>query len=90
MVAQVSEGEIKENRNLMWTKREKDRLLSMFSTNTNYENMAYPSLRSEKCSTTGVSSTLCLLIADLCGRHCQMGSLAGAAHVLNDKAGVRR
>ena len=27
-------------------------------------------------------------IADLCGRHSQVGSLAGAAHLLNDNAGV--
>ena len=26
--------------------------------------------------------------ADLCGRHSQVGSLAGAAHLLNDNAGV--
>jgi hypothetical protein len=28
------------------------------------------------------------LAADLCGRHSQVGSLAGAAHLLNDNAGV--
>jgi hypothetical protein len=28
------------------------------------------------------------LVADLCGRHSQVGSLAGAAHLLNDNAGV--
>ena len=33
---------------------------------------------------------LFLLIIDLCGRHCQVGSLAGAAHLLNDNAGVLR
>ena len=27
---------------------------------------------------------------DLRGRHCQVGSLAGAAHLLNDNAGVLR
>jgi hypothetical protein len=27
---------------------------------------------------------------DLCRRHCQVGSLAGAAHLLNDNAGVPR
>ena len=27
---------------------------------------------------------------DLCGKHCQVGSLAGAAHLLNDNAGVLR
>lgn len=26
--------------------------------------------------------------AELCGRHSQVGSLAGAAHLLNDNAGV--
>ena len=34
--------------------------------------------------------TLPLLAADLCGRHSQVGSLAGAAHLLNDNAGVQR
>ena len=29
-------------------------------------------------------------VTDLCGRHCQVGSLAGAAHLLNDNAGVLR
>ena len=28
--------------------------------------------------------------ADQCGRHSQVGSLAGAAHLLNDNAGVLR
>ena len=28
--------------------------------------------------------------ADLCGRHSQVGSLAGAAHLLKDNAGVQR
>ena len=28
--------------------------------------------------------------ADLCRRHSQVGSLAGAAHLLNDNAGVPR
>jgi hypothetical protein len=28
--------------------------------------------------------------ADLRGRHCQVGSLAGAAHLLNNNAGVLR
>ena len=31
-----------------------------------------------------------LFFADLCGGHCQAGSLAGAAHLLNDNAGVLR
>ena len=30
------------------------------------------------------------LAADLCGRHSQVGSLAGAAHLLNDNTGVLR
>ena len=30
------------------------------------------------------------LMADLCGRHSQVGSLAGAVHLLNDNAGVLR
>ena len=29
-------------------------------------------------------------MVDLCGRHSQVGSLAGAAHLLNDNAGVLR
>ena len=32
-------GELNENRNLMWTKRGKARLILIFSTNTNCENM---------------------------------------------------
>ena len=31
-----------------------------------------------------------LLNIDLCGRDSQVGSLAGAAHLLNDNAGVLR
>ena len=31
-----------------------------------------------------------LRAADPGGRHCQVGSLAGAAHLLNDNAGVLR
>ena len=30
------------------------------------------------------------LMSDLCGRHSQVGSLAGAAHLSNDNAGVLR
>ena len=33
---------------------------------------------------------LALASADLRGRHCQVGSLAGAAHLLNDNTGVLR
>ena len=29
-------------------------------------------------------------VGDLSQRHCQVGSLAGAAHLLNDNAGVLR
>ena len=36
----------------MWTKRGKARLMLMFSTNTNCQDMAYRSFRSEKCSAT--------------------------------------
>ena len=38
----------------MWTKRGKACLILIFSTNTNCENMAYRSLRSEKYSARGV------------------------------------
>ena len=38
----------------------------------------------------GSSSRYCLVNADLGGRHGQMGSLAGAAHLLNSNAGVLR
>ena len=31
-----------------------------------------------------------LMQADPCRRHCQVGSLAGAAHLSNDNAGVLR
>ena len=58
MLTQVSSGELNANRNLMWTKRGKARLILIFSTNTNCENMAYQSFRSEKCSGRGLS--LCL------------------------------
>ena len=37
----------------MWTKRGKARLILIFSTNTNCENMAYRSFRSKKCSQGG-------------------------------------
>ena len=33
---------------------------------------------------------LALCAGDLCGRHSQVGSLAGAAHLLNDNTGVLR
>ena len=38
----------------MWTKRGKACLILIFSTNTNCEDMAYRSFRSEKCSARGV------------------------------------
>ena len=38
----------------MWTERGKARLILIFSTNTNCEDMAYRSFRSEKCSARGV------------------------------------
>ena len=50
----VSQGKLNENRNLMWTKRGKARLILIFSTNTNCENMAYRSFRSEEYSARGV------------------------------------
>ena len=61
----------------------------LFSMNVSCENMAYSSLGSEKCPATGVSSMLSFLMADLCGRHVQVGSLAGAAHVLNDNVALQ-
>ena len=47
-------GELNENRNLMWTKRGKARLILIFSTNTNYENMAYCSFKPAKIAVRGV------------------------------------
>ena len=35
-------------------------------------------------------SMLILLLADLCEGHCQVGSLVGEAHLLNDNAGAPR
>jgi hypothetical protein len=37
-----------------------------------------------------LSSLKASLGVDLRGRHCQVGSLAGAAHLLNNNAGVLR
>ena len=48
------------------------------------------SVRLRLASQQVLDSRLFLLMADLCGRHCQVGSLAGAAHLLNDNAGVLR
>ena len=44
----------------------------------------------EACITASFRFKVIFLIADLCGRHSQVGSLAGAAHLLNDNAGVLR
>ena len=44
----------------------------------------------ETCITAGFGSKVAFWAADLCGRHSQVGSLAGAAHLLNDNAGVLR
>ena len=46
MIAQLSEDELNENRNVMWTKRGQVRLVVIFRTNATCENMAYRSLRS--------------------------------------------
>ena len=54
MITQVSKGELRKNRNLMWTKRGKAWLVLIFSTNTNCESMAYRSSRSEEYSARGV------------------------------------
>ena len=37
-----------------------------------------------------LDSTLISLLVHLCGRHNLVGGLAGAAHLLNDNAGVLR
>ena len=42
------------------------------------------------CDMRGLDLKLCSFRADLRGRHSQVGSLAGAAHLLNDNAGVLR
>ena len=46
--------ELTENRNLALTKRGKARLFLICSTNTNCDNMAYRSFRSEQGSARGV------------------------------------
>ena len=51
----------------MWTKRGKARLILIFSTNTNCENMAYRSFRSEKCSARGVRKVTTGMIQDTSG-----------------------
>ena len=48
------QGELTENRNLALTKRGKARLFLICSTNTNCDNMAYRSFRSEKGSARDV------------------------------------
>ena len=45
MITQVSKDKLKENRNLLWTKRGKAYLILIFSMNTNCESMAYRSFR---------------------------------------------
>ena len=37
----------------------------------------------------GIKAVSCETV-ELCGKPCQVGSLAGAAHMLNDNAGVLR
>ena len=44
----------------------------------------------EACIMCVLDLTLPPLAADLRGRHSQVGTLAGAAHLLNDGAGVLR
>ena len=50
----MSNGKLNEDRNLVWTERGAFRLMLVFSTKTNCENMAYRCLRSEQCSFRGV------------------------------------
>ena len=50
----------------------------------------YPVRRSGACTSASFGLKVVSLMADLCGRHSQVGSLAGAAHLLNDNAGVLR
>ena len=38
----------------------------------------------------GVDYKICSYVIDLCGAHCQVKSLAAAAHLLNDNGGVLR
>jgi len=45
IIAQVSKEQLKENRNLLLTKRGKAALILIFSKNTNHESVAYRSLR---------------------------------------------
>ena len=48
----------------MWTKRGKACLILIFSANTNCENMAYRSFRSEKCSARGVRKVTTGIISE--------------------------
>ncbi|MBR7513925.1 hypothetical protein KC219_27575, partial [Mycobacterium tuberculosis] len=45
-MTQVLEDELNENRNLVWNKRVKARLILISSTNTNRESVAYRSFES--------------------------------------------
>ena len=54
MITQVSKGKLKENRNLLLTKRGKAHLILIFSMNTNCESMAYRSFRSLEFEARGV------------------------------------
>jgi hypothetical protein len=62
MITQVSKGKLKENRNLLLTKRGKAYLILIFSMNTNCESMAYRSfnfsiheIRGVRKVTTGIT-----------------------------------
>jgi hypothetical protein len=54
MTTQVFKDALTENRNLMWTRRGKVRLILIFSANTNCESMAYRSFSFDMDSTRGV------------------------------------
>ncbi|KAF8083104.1 hypothetical protein N665_0791s0001 [Sinapis alba] len=51
---QPSADELNENRNLVWNKRVKARLILIFSTNTNRESVAYRSFRPSEFEARGV------------------------------------
>ena len=54
MITQVSKDKLKENRNLLWTKRGKAYLILIFSMNTNCESMAYRSFNFSNLEIRGV------------------------------------
>ena len=54
MATQVSKGELKENRNLLLTKRGKAHFILIFSKNTNCESMAYRSFNFSNYEIRGV------------------------------------